>query len=80
MSELKPCPFCGFDNIMSWSKKSKRSGGVEWTCRCPMCNAYGSRHSTEQGAIDAWNTRNNWISVSERLPDDDIPEPPTEGE
>lgn len=57
--KLAPCPFCGFEvhkhNVRS--KKSKRSGGVEWTCRCPICITYGPRAGTEEEAIKAWNTR-----------------------
>ena len=62
VDKLKPCPFCGFEfsegNSKIWKKSNKSAaGGYSYTCRCPICNAYGPRSSIEQEAKDAWNKR-----------------------
>jgi len=61
--ELKPYPFCGSeakrnDDLQNW-------GEIFCTnCGCHM--AEGGMNK----AIKAWNTRNTWIPVDERLPEE----------
>jgi len=54
MPELKPCPFCGCDQIHSGTHS-------EWmiphTRYCRQCRAYGPHKTTEEEAIKAWNER-----------------------
>lgn len=64
-NELKKCPFCGYEVIDVRSKKSSRSGGVEWTVRCPSCISYGPRSSARDEAIKLWNKRSGPITCSD---------------
>lgn len=55
MAELKPCPFCGGENL------NVRKGKYMWWIEC--CNAYcggssGAKHYKKE-AIEAWNRRAN---------------------
>lgn len=52
MSELLPCPFCGGEAEINGANKY---GWSVWCKKCHSNNNWG--HATEQGAIDAWNTR-----------------------
>jgi Lar family restriction alleviation protein len=71
MAKLKPCPFCGGENI-DFSMKTTNSG-YHATMYCRKCHCYGARvlvHPTERTwdgirrnasykgkAIEAWNRR-----------------------
>ncbi len=63
---LKKCPFCGSQNIIvsNWGM---------WRCWCADCKAKSEDGIYKKDAIEAWNRRtdNRWISVEDRLPDDD---------
>ena len=52
MKELKPCPFCGSDDIST----EERGKNDEWWCAC-ICGATSGWYRTQQEAIDGWNTR-----------------------
>lgn len=56
-SELKPCPFCGCDNI----QKTSDGGCRKFTVYCTECPAevtdYGWGDEAHQAAHDAWNRR-----------------------
>jgi Lar family restriction alleviation protein len=52
--ELKPCPFCGCDQIQS-SEMDKWV--VPYARYCRNCRAYGPHKRTYEEAIEAWNTR-----------------------
>jgi hypothetical protein len=52
--ELKACPFCGVDNPMSGSMKTKGAKG--WWIECRDCPAL-MEADTEAEAIAAWNVR-----------------------
>ena len=60
MTELKPCPFCGCEDIYSSIHI------VDAKILCPECGARGpSEHSIED-ASNAWNSRPSpWLSVEE---------------
>lgn len=51
MTELKPCPFCGFQH-----PTTIESGGRAYV-ECPLCRAGTSSRETEEEAMAAWNTR-----------------------
>ena len=63
---LKKCPFCGSQNIIvsNWGM---------WSCWCADCKAKSEDGIYKKDAIEAWNRRtdNSWISVEDRLPDED---------
>lgn len=56
MSELKPCPFCGYKGIEILKDEN------EYLCypffsQCQMCGAGAKRGRTKQEAADEWNRR-----------------------
>jgi len=52
MSDLKPCPFCGFTDVEPY-----RSGDNNHYVECPRCGTFGPDCDSRQEAIDVWNTR-----------------------
>lgn len=62
MDELKPCPFCGGVNIITWDPFSD-TGDEQLVAHCSDCladgpNKNGWNDSTDEAeAIAAWNTR-----------------------
>ena len=64
--KLKPCPFCGGKAEISPYNGSKTI--VCMNCLC-MSAAYKGDNAKEE-AVVTWNNRpDNWISVEERLPE-----------
>ena len=53
MSELKPCPFCGNDNISVIESVVKP---FYW-CKCEKCGASISCYKTRKKAVEVWNRR-----------------------
>ena len=53
--KLKPCPFCGGDDI---SPKWILPNGL-WHCICetPKCHGAGPRRLSKEEAIETWNRR-----------------------
>ena len=63
MQELKPCPFCGSDAVLT-HEKGRFSREPMWTVRCTNahCPAYYIKdfyHESPGPAEDAWNKRVN---------------------
>ena len=60
MEELRPCPFCGFDQSdfagMSEESFGKCSDGTYSIC-CSECGCTGASGKTLDAAVKAWNTR-----------------------
>lgn len=56
MTELKPCPFCGGDEI--YLTVASTVGKVYWAkVDCNRCFCGTSKKDTEEDAIEAWNRR-----------------------
>lgn len=83
-SKLKPCPFCGSelavdaktDEEMEVLSDGCSSGYYTVCCdfRTCGCGAASGYRKSKQEAIEVWNSRPNpWISVKDRLPEDDLP-------
>jgi Lar family restriction alleviation protein len=53
--ELKPCPFCGSDNIEIYPTGYGRP--PKWAVMCDNCQAEGPVDLGESGAVEQWNTR-----------------------
>ena len=58
MAELKPCPFCGSEDIAVWESHSRFSS---WSsshfAQCNSCCATSDAFKTMEEAIEAWNRR-----------------------
>lgn len=57
MAKLKPCPFCGNENISSAQHKMFGQD-VRYTIKCMRCMGEMTR-STRKKAEQAWNRRAN---------------------
>ena len=64
MRELKPCPFCGGQNIIGILKESQSLDDLSvpfYALICSFnnggCGASSGYYPTVEGAIDAWNRR-----------------------
>lgn len=66
-NELKPCPFCGGNNLAI----VQHGGGKNAThfVKCKNCGAHGTwvNEYTKEQAILAWNTRPNQEYLAESL-------------
>lgn len=58
MSELKPCPFCGGEEI-NIRAVSFANGSVQMWIECASCPAHTERTNDFDIAIEAWNTRSD---------------------
>jgi Lar family restriction alleviation protein len=60
MDKLKPCPFCGGEDIAVRTKFIQEKGDfaetIEAYCGCKSCGM-GAIEENEEDAIEAWNTR-----------------------
>ena len=56
MTELKPCPFCGNDEI-DCCYEAEEDVYEFYFCKCKACGATAGFYQTEQEAIAAWNKR-----------------------
>lgn len=54
MSELKPCPFCGSDNV---TVKGAEITGPNPYVYCRKCHTHGPQRISYLGAKNAWNRR-----------------------
>ena len=54
MTELKPCPFCKCEYLMT-SKFGYYA--TTWIVECTQCYAEGPYADTEEKAIELWNRR-----------------------
>jgi Lar family restriction alleviation protein len=56
MSELKPCPFCGSNNVSSEGAGIEVDDYTAWI-DCEDCGAQSNTFESDAQAIDAWNRR-----------------------
>ena len=72
MTELKPCPFCGGEvEIDMLDSEQNRNVKIYNAVHCTECHQWFFKGLSREKTIAAWNRRpNQWIPVSERLPDD----------
>lgn len=54
MSELKPCPFCGDEGVIT--DEAPQKYGVTYSIFCENCGAEITRLKKEEAA-EAWNRR-----------------------
>lgn len=70
--ELKPCPFCGWDAIVLQNDEGYYYVG----CKNAECRGYVFYsyvyYSTQERAIEAWNTRKPMDKVVEQLEENKI--------
>lgn len=55
--ELKPCPFCGNDNLEVYDYALPGDPRPKCSVNCEICMTVGPQEPTEQEAISAWNRR-----------------------
>lgn len=56
--ELKPCPFCGSDNVLPscWGE-DESSEDAKWAVECLDCEAQTGVRDSEAEAREAWQQR-----------------------
>lgn len=59
MAELKPCPFCGGNNVGVWHEFWYVAERDDYAVQCYDCHFGLSIKHTEKEAIEAWNRRAN---------------------
>ena len=52
--KLKPCPFCGCDDIGIWENDE---GYIGYQVYCESCGSMADSYDTPKEAIKAWNRR-----------------------
>ena len=58
MDKLKPCPFCGSDDVKHYKVLCYRPPCRQWGIECNNCKAtYNKYFDTEIESINAWNRR-----------------------
>lgn len=57
MAELKPCPFCGSDNIRTVSTSDFDGSFMVFSMRCDSCGSMTGWRKSRQKSISAWNKR-----------------------
>ena len=55
MSELKPCPECGYKPLFGYACGEYFIVGQHEGC--PVCDNFGEMHATEEQEAEAWNRR-----------------------
>ena len=61
MSELKPCPFCGYEEMVV----SPTGYHGAYIAYCIRCHASTGDYDTKVEAIEAWNRRANDESTND---------------
>ena len=55
---MKPCPFCGSDDLFKFEYPFRRKPGVRGCyVKCQNCGAETGTRETIEDAISAWNMR-----------------------
>jgi Lar family restriction alleviation protein len=61
---LKPCPFCGSDDIVVFESSDSCGRNTTYTVECYTCDPF---FNTEQKAVDFWNKRVEIIEKKVRI-------------
>jgi Lar family restriction alleviation protein len=70
MADLRSCPFCGQSDRLALQNLVDED---DFSVCCDRCDVTQHAIHTEAAAIAAWNRRANpWVSVAERLPEEDV--------
>lgn len=64
---LKPCPFCGGDNVGIWENRAPASKDFRYSANCYDCHISLGFEKTKEEAIEKWNTRKPMDRIVERL-------------
>lgn len=59
MADLKPCPFCGSNDVDIRWYMPRRGNGVLSFVLCYDCESSGPEKPTDEKAVEAWNRRAN---------------------
>ena len=59
MDKLKPCPFCGNNDITSIKIKGDYPEYDTYAYECEVCLATGGKFHSQINARSSWNTRHN---------------------
>jgi len=59
MEEMKPCPFCESNNVISKALMGHDGRSYYFSCGCLACHALGPKERSEGRAIESWNMRAN---------------------
>jgi hypothetical protein len=63
MSEIKPCPFCGSENVELQSVDYSAGDYYFVECKNDDCLINGPERPSILGAVDDWNTRHETSTV-----------------
>jgi len=66
--KLKPCPFCGGDNIkINCHKRLESPTGEIWSMCCYACGATFPNRYIKSLLVEAWNKRDDSIAADDEL-------------
>lgn len=75
--KLLPCPFCGSEAVIHDSIDADAKISYHAYCTNENCIAHTDAicFDSKESAAEAWNKRSNgWISVEDKLPEEETPE------
>lgn len=65
--QLKPCPFCGSNDIIIWDNPPEEQHPMQhWAVKCRICSAAIDGYRTRDIAIQTWNDRSTSRPVANK--------------
>lgn len=55
--ELKPCPFCGSEDVEIGDYNSNPPHAWKWKAGCSDCGIWTDYFETKEEALNSWNAR-----------------------